>query len=64
MNEFFKKIIHMLCLLPVQMGLFICFQIHCNAAQSLTDIIRLGREQVVQLQDRAEPDPLLTTVEM
>jgi len=30
----------------------------------LTDIIRLGREQVVQLQDRAEPDPLLGTVEM
>ncbi|XP_045197932.1 serine/threonine-protein phosphatase 6 regulatory subunit 3-like isoform X2 [Mercenaria mercenaria] len=38
--------------------------IHCNAAQSLCDIIRLGREQVIQLQDRADPDPLLTTVEM
>lgn len=37
--------------------------IHCNAAQSLCDIIRLGREQVLQLQDRAEPDPLLTAVE-
>ncbi|WAR08518.1 PP6R3-like protein [Mya arenaria] len=28
--------------------------IHSNAAQSLTDIIRLGREQIVQLQDHAE----------
>ncbi|XP_052810204.1 serine/threonine-protein phosphatase 6 regulatory subunit 3-like isoform X3 [Mya arenaria] len=34
--------------------------IHSNAAQSLTDIIRLGREQIVQLQDHAE---LLNTVE-
>ncbi|KAL4233518.1 Serine/threonine-protein phosphatase 6 regulatory subunit 2 [Mactra antiquata] len=38
--------------------------INCNAAQSLCDIIRLGREQVIQLQERADPDPLLTTVEM
>lgn len=44
-------------------GNFNKFQIHCNAAQSLCDIIRLGREQVLQLQDRAEPDPLLTAVE-
>ncbi|KAK3578083.1 hypothetical protein CHS0354_006739 [Potamilus streckersoni] len=37
--------------------------IHCNAAQSLCDIIRLGREQLIQLQDKADPYPLLTTVE-
>lgn len=37
--------------------------IHCNAAQSLCDIIRLGREQVIQLQERASPDPLLMSVE-
>ncbi|XP_052237011.1 serine/threonine-protein phosphatase 6 regulatory subunit 3-like isoform X2 [Dreissena polymorpha] len=34
--------------------------IHSNAAQSLTDIIRLGREQIVNQQDNAE---LLTAVE-
>ena len=50
--------------LEVKVSDLLCvFQIHCNAAQSLCDIIRLGREQVLQLQDRAEPDPLLTAVE-
>ncbi|XP_069124797.1 serine/threonine-protein phosphatase 6 regulatory subunit 3-B-like isoform X2 [Argopecten irradians] len=38
--------------------------VHCNAAQSLCDIVRLGREQLSQLQDKPEPDPLLNTVEM
>ena len=39
------------------------FQKHCNAAQSLCDIIRLSREQMSQLQEKAEPDPLLQTLE-
>ncbi|KAL8606034.1 hypothetical protein ACOMHN_040032 [Nucella lapillus] len=38
--------------------------IHCNAAQSLCDIVRLGREQMMQLQDASDPDPLLTTMEL
>ncbi|KAK3776485.1 hypothetical protein RRG08_023835 [Elysia crispata] len=38
--------------------------IHCNAAQSLCDIVRLGREQFIQQQDIAEPDPLLVTMEL
>ncbi|XP_076445361.1 serine/threonine-protein phosphatase 6 regulatory subunit 3-like isoform X2 [Babylonia areolata] len=38
--------------------------IHCNAAQSLCDIVRLGREQMMQLQDATDPDPLLTTMEL
>lgn len=38
--------------------------IHCNAAQSLCDIVRLGREQIIQLQDTSDPDPLLTTMEL
>ncbi|KAL5010453.1 hypothetical protein ScPMuIL_012758 [Solemya velum] len=38
--------------------------IHCNAAQSLCDIVRLGREQLSQLQDGTDPDPLLNTVEL
>ncbi|XP_005094786.1 serine/threonine-protein phosphatase 6 regulatory subunit 3 isoform X2 [Aplysia californica] len=37
--------------------------IHCNAAQSLCDIVRLGREQFIQQQDTSEPDPLLVTME-
>ncbi|XP_036130745.1 serine/threonine-protein phosphatase 6 regulatory subunit 1 isoform X2 [Molossus molossus] len=36
---------------------------HSNASQSLCDIIRLSREQVIQVQDSPEPDPLLTTLE-
>ncbi|XP_040107829.1 serine/threonine-protein phosphatase 6 regulatory subunit 1 isoform X4 [Oryx dammah] len=36
---------------------------HSNAAQSLCDIIRLSREQVVQVQDSPEPDQLLATLE-
>ncbi|XP_013417752.1 serine/threonine-protein phosphatase 6 regulatory subunit 3 isoform X2 [Lingula anatina] len=34
-----------------------------NASQSLCDIIRLSREQMSQLQDKCDPDPLLATVE-
>ncbi|BFZ09907.1 hypothetical protein BsWGS_12946 [Bradybaena similaris] len=37
--------------------------IHCNAAQSLCDIVRLGREQFTQQQDTSDPDPLLVTME-
>ncbi|CAE1307134.1 Serine/threonine-protein phosphatase 6 regulatory subunit 3-A,Serine/threonine-protein phosphatase 6 regulatory subunit 3-B,Serine/threonine-protein phosphatase 6 regulatory subunit 3,Serine/threonine-protein phosphatase 6 regulatory subunit 1,Serine/threonine-protein phosphatase 6 regulatory subunit 2 [Acanthosepion pharaonis] len=37
--------------------------VHTNAAQSLCDIVRIGREQMSQLQDKAESDPLLVTVE-
>ncbi|XP_037675395.1 serine/threonine-protein phosphatase 6 regulatory subunit 1 isoform X3 [Choloepus didactylus] len=36
---------------------------HSNAAQSLCDIIRLSREQMVQVQDSPEPDQLLATLE-
>ncbi|ELU00356.1 hypothetical protein CAPTEDRAFT_184298 [Capitella teleta] len=36
---------------------------HCNAAQSLCDIIRLSREQMSQMQERAEYDPLLAAIE-
>lgn len=42
----------------------VIFQIHCNAAQSLCDIVRLGREQMMQMQDTSDPDPLLTTMEL
>ncbi|XP_025099468.1 serine/threonine-protein phosphatase 6 regulatory subunit 3-like isoform X3 [Pomacea canaliculata] len=38
--------------------------VHCNAAQSLCDIVRLGREQIIQLQDTNDPDPLLATMEL
>ncbi|CAL1543575.1 unnamed protein product [Lymnaea stagnalis] len=37
--------------------------IHCNAAQSLCDIVRLGREQFIQQQETSDPDPLLVTME-
>nr|XP_032815767.1 serine/threonine-protein phosphatase 6 regulatory subunit 3-like isoform X5 [Petromyzon marinus] len=36
---------------------------HSNASQSLCDIIRLSREQISQVQENPEPDPLLTTLE-
>ncbi|XP_075392681.1 serine/threonine-protein phosphatase 6 regulatory subunit 1 isoform X2 [Tenrec ecaudatus] len=36
---------------------------HSNASQSLCDIIRLSREQMIQGQDSPEPDPLLGTLE-
>ncbi|XP_008063278.1 serine/threonine-protein phosphatase 6 regulatory subunit 1 [Carlito syrichta] len=36
---------------------------HSNASQSLCDIIRLSREQVIQGQDSPEPDQLLATLE-
>lgn len=38
-------------------------QQHSNASQSLCDIIRLSREQVIQVQDSPEPDQLLATLE-
>ncbi|XP_022292319.2 serine/threonine-protein phosphatase 6 regulatory subunit 3-like isoform X3 [Crassostrea virginica] len=58
LNE--KQIVEKLigCLVPTQDE-----DVHCNAAQSLCDIVRLGREQLSQLQDRGETDPLLNTVE-
>ncbi|XP_029440073.1 serine/threonine-protein phosphatase 6 regulatory subunit 1 isoform X2 [Rhinatrema bivittatum] len=36
---------------------------HSNASQSLCDIVRLSREQVIQIQDGPEPDQLLATLE-
>ncbi|XP_062944861.1 serine/threonine-protein phosphatase 6 regulatory subunit 1 isoform X2 [Cynocephalus volans] len=36
---------------------------HSNASQSLCDIIRLGRDQMVQVQDSPEPYQLLATLE-
>ncbi|KAM8789126.1 serine/threonine-protein phosphatase 6 regulatory subunit 1 isoform 1-T5 [Rhynchonycteris naso] len=36
---------------------------HSNASQSLCDIIRLSREQMIQVQDSLEPDQLLATLE-
>lgn len=38
-------------------------QQHSNASQSLCDIIRLSREQMIQIQDSPEPDQLLATLE-
>ena len=38
-------------------------QKHSNAAQALTDVIVLSREHMSDMQDRADPDPLLTTME-
>nr|XP_028557875.1 serine/threonine-protein phosphatase 6 regulatory subunit 1 isoform X4 [Podarcis muralis] len=36
---------------------------HSNASQSLCDIIRLSREQMIPIQDSPEPDQLLATLE-
>lgn len=36
---------------------------HSNASQSLCDIIRLSRDQMIQIQDSPEPDQLLATLE-
>uniref|UniRef100_T1JCJ0 J domain-containing protein n=1 Tax=Strigamia maritima TaxID=126957 RepID=T1JCJ0_STRMM len=36
---------------------------HSNASQALADIVRFTREQMAQLQEKAEPDPLLQTLE-
>ncbi|XP_029438560.1 serine/threonine-protein phosphatase 6 regulatory subunit 3 isoform X3 [Rhinatrema bivittatum] len=36
---------------------------HSNASQSLCEIIRLSRDQMFQVQNSLEPDPLLATVE-
>lgn len=38
-------------------------QQHSNASQSLCDIIRLSRDQMIQAQDSPEPDQLLATLE-
>merc|ERR1719370_942823 len=34
-----------------------------NSAQALSDIVRLSREQMSQLQDKADPAPLLSSIE-
>ncbi|XP_078076788.1 serine/threonine-protein phosphatase 6 regulatory subunit 3 isoform X5 [Mustelus asterias] len=36
---------------------------HSNASQSLCEIIRLSRDQMIQMQNSPEPDPLLSTIE-
>uniref|UniRef100_A0A4W3JCV0 Protein phosphatase 6, regulatory subunit 3 n=1 Tax=Callorhinchus milii TaxID=7868 RepID=A0A4W3JCV0_CALMI len=36
---------------------------HSNASQSLCEIIRLSRDQMIQMQGCPEPDPLLSTIE-
>ncbi|KAF6105663.1 protein phosphatase 6 regulatory subunit 3 [Phyllostomus discolor] len=36
---------------------------HSNASQSLCEIVRLSRDQMLQIQNSAEPDPLLATLE-
>ncbi|XP_067902514.1 serine/threonine-protein phosphatase 6 regulatory subunit 3 isoform X3 [Heterodontus francisci] len=36
---------------------------HSNASQSLCEIIRLSRDQMIQMQSSPEPDPLLSTIE-
>ncbi|XP_072463722.1 serine/threonine-protein phosphatase 6 regulatory subunit 1 isoform X4 [Notamacropus eugenii] len=36
---------------------------HSNASQSLCDIVRLSREQMIHIQNSAEPDLLLATLE-
>ena len=47
----------------MQTHLFPLSQQHSNASQSLRDIIRLSREQMIQGQDSPEPDQLLATLE-
>lgn len=49
-------------IIPQHFAIF-SYKVHTNAAQSLCDIVRIGREQMSQLQDKAESDPLLVTVE-
>ncbi|XP_041052788.1 serine/threonine-protein phosphatase 6 regulatory subunit 3 isoform X3 [Carcharodon carcharias] len=36
---------------------------HSNASQSLCEIVRLSRDQMIQMQSSPEPDPLLSTIE-
>ncbi|XP_072905709.1 serine/threonine-protein phosphatase 6 regulatory subunit 3 isoform X5 [Hemitrygon akajei] len=36
---------------------------HTNASQSLCEIIRLSRDQMIQMQSLPEPDPLLSSIE-
>ncbi|XP_062917894.1 serine/threonine-protein phosphatase 6 regulatory subunit 3-A-like isoform X4 [Mobula hypostoma] len=36
---------------------------HSNASQSLCEIIRLSRDQMIQMQSLPEPDPLLSSIE-
>nr|XP_039253529.1 serine/threonine-protein phosphatase 6 regulatory subunit 3-like isoform X1 [Styela clava] len=38
-------------------------ELHCNSAQSLCDIIRLSREHMYTMQESAQDDPLLNTLE-
>ena len=38
-------------------------QVNTNAAQTLCDLICLGREQIVQMGDQVAPDPLLAEIE-
>ncbi|XP_076799633.1 serine/threonine-protein phosphatase 6 regulatory subunit 3-like isoform X1 [Clavelina lepadiformis] len=38
-------------------------EFHCNSAQSLCDIIRLSREHMYTMQESAQEDPLLATLE-
>ena len=38
-------------------------EFHCNSAQSLCDIIRLSREHMYTMQESAQEDPLLSTLE-
>lgn len=38
-------------------------QRHSNASQSLCEIVRLSRDQMLQIQNSSEPDPLLATLE-
>lgn len=47
----------------VSVSVLFVFQQHSNASQSLCDIIRLSREQMIQIQDSPEPDQLLATLE-
>lgn len=38
-------------------------EFHCNSSQSLCDIIRLSREHMYTMQESAQEDPLLSTLE-
>lgn len=49
--------------LPTLVVASLSSQRQSNASQTLCDIIRLGREQGGQLQEAAEPDPLLAVLE-
>lgn len=38
-------------------------ELHCNSAQSLCDLIRLSREHMYTMQESAQDDPLLNSLE-